>query len=83
MKILTPVLMSFALLTIGCSAGTPPETSAQESATPMTKAAAPAIITMTSPYSFDETIARVSAAIEKRPLNLFAKVDHAAGRGQN
>ena len=41
--------------------------------------ASPAIITVTSPHGFEDTVARVAASIEKRPLNLFAKIDHAAG----
>ena len=76
MKISTAILTSAALLTAACSA---PQTSSTESKTVMTDTASPAIITAISPHSFDETVSRVAAAIEKRPLNLFAQIDHAAG----
>ena len=76
MKISTAILTSAALLTAACSA---PQTSSTESKTIMTDSASPAIITAISPHSFDETVSRVAAAIEKRPLNLFAQIDHAAG----
>ncbi len=36
-------------------------------------------ITQTSPHSFDDTVSRLRAAIEKRPLKLFAEINHAAG----
>ena len=45
----------------------------------MTETNTPLIKTIESPYSFTETVARVDASIGKRPLNLFAKIDHAAG----
>ena len=76
MKISTAILTSAALLTAACSA---PQTSSIESKTIMTDTASPAIITAISPHSFDETVSRVAAAIDKRPLNLFAQIDHAAG----
>lgn len=76
MKISTAILTSAALLTAACSA---PQTSSTESKTVMTDTASPAIITAISPHSFDETVSRVAAAIDKRPLNLFAQIDHAAG----
>ena len=76
MKISTAILTSAALLTAACSA---PQTSSTESKTIMTDTASPAIITAISPHSFDETVSRVAAAIDKRPLNLFAQIDHAAG----
>jgi len=37
------------------------------------------LISKTSDYSFDDTITRLRANIEKRPLVLFAEVDHAKG----
>ena len=76
MKISTAILTSAALLIAACSA---PQTSSTESKTIMTDTASPAIITAISPHSFDETVSRVAAAIDKRPLNLFAQIDHAAG----
>jgi len=78
MKFSTLLLTSFALLAAGCSAAEAPATPT-ESKTVMTEKANPAIITAVSPHSFDETVSRVAAAIEKRPLNLFAQIDHAAG----
>ena len=38
-----------------------------------------AIKTVASSHDFAETVTRLSAAIETRPLNLFAQIDHAAG----
>jgi len=37
------------------------------------------LIERASRYSFDETVARLRAGIEKRPLKLFAEIDHAKG----
>lgn len=37
------------------------------------------LMTQVSPHSFDDTLAKVRAAIEKRPLKLFAEIDHAKG----
>ena len=91
MNVSVMILTSTALIALGCSpAGVPDVTSSAPQAsnptpspltqneTPMTKAS-PAIRTVTSPHSFSETVARLAAAIDKRPLNLFAKIDHAAG----
>jgi len=55
------------------------QTSDIESNTAMHATSAPAIITVSSPHSFEQTVSRAVAAIEKRPLNLFAQIDHAAG----
>jgi uncharacterized protein (DUF302 family) len=79
MKTTTAVLMGLSLLTAACSPAASPQISSVESNAAMTATAQPAIITVTSPHSFEQTTARVAAAIEKRPLNLFAKIDHAAG----
>ena len=79
MKTTTAVLISLSLLTAACSPAASPQTPAKESNAAMTATARPAIITLISPHSFEQTTARVAAAIEKRPLNLFAKIDHAAG----
>lgn len=35
-------------------------------------------VTTTSPYSVDQTVARLRAAIERRGITVFAQVDHAA-----
>lgn len=37
------------------------------------------LISKNSPYSFDQTVNRVRENIEKRPLKLFAEIDHAKG----
>ena len=37
------------------------------------------LIERVSKHSFDETITRLRAGIEKRPVRLFAEIDHAAG----
>ncbi len=37
------------------------------------------IVSQTSSHSFKDTRARLRAGIEKRPLTLFAEIDHAAG----
>jgi len=37
------------------------------------------ILTKTSPYTFNETVDRLRANIEKRPLKLFAEIDHSKG----
>jgi len=89
MKTTTAVLIGLSLLTAACSPAASPQISSVESNAAqissvesnaaMTATAQPAIITVTSPHSFEQTTARVAAAIEKRPLNLFAKIDHAAG----
>src|SRR5215831_13167709 len=34
------------------------------------------ITTTTSAYSFDETLARVEAAVQEKGLTLFARIDH-------
>ena len=86
------ILTCTALMAIACSpasvpdvTGSVPTTSSTstpsattKNETSMTKASPP-IRTVTSPHSFSDTVARLAAAIEKRPLNLFAKIDHAAG----
>ena len=36
-------------------------------------------ITQTSPHDFNETLARMRAAIKNRPLKLFAEINHGAG----
>ena len=77
--IMTGIMTGFASFAMGCSAAeTAPHTSTESNAA-MKKSAAPAIITVTSPHNFETTISRAAAAIEKRPLNLFAQIDHAAG----
>jgi uncharacterized protein (DUF302 family) len=40
------------------------------------------MITTLSPHPFDQTIDRLLAAIERRSLTLFARIDHAAGARQ-
>ena len=75
-------ILLFTILTLGvvaCSPATTTPTTTIESPTAMTKTA---IKTVTSPHSFSDTVARVEAAIGKRPLTLFAKIDHAAGAGK-
>jgi len=79
MKILMTALTSLSLLVVACSPSDAPNSTNIESKPTMTAIASPAIITAVSSHSFAETVSRVEAAIEKRPLNLFAKVDHAAG----
>ena len=37
------------------------------------------LVERVSAHSFDETVARLRAGIEKRPLKLFAEIDHAKG----
>jgi len=79
MKISIALLTGLCCLVAGCSALAASSKTDIESKTAMTATATPTIITVTSPHSFDETVSRIAAAIEKRPLNLFAKIDHAAG----
>jgi len=75
-------LTSLSALAVACSPALPtsPSTStpnaAQAESQAMTKAT---IKTVTSPHSFPDTVTRIAAAIDKRPLNLFAQIDHAAG----
>jgi uncharacterized protein (DUF302 family) len=42
-------------------------------------AAAPQLIETVSSNNFADTVAKLRAGIEKRPLKLFAEIDHAAG----
>jgi len=79
MKILMTALSSLSLLVVACSASDATKSTNIENKPAMTAITSPAIITVVSPHSFTETISRVEAAIEKRPLNLFAQIDHAAG----
>jgi uncharacterized protein (DUF302 family) len=37
------------------------------------------LVTVTSPHSATQTMARLEAAVKERNLNVFAKIDHAAG----
>lgn len=37
------------------------------------------LVTHTSPYSFEQTVLHLRREIEKRPLNLFAEINHADG----
>lgn len=41
--------------------------------------AADGLVTVKSPYSARETMDRVAAAVAQRGLNVFARIDHAAG----
>jgi len=77
----TPVVLSMMLcfLAIGCSVATERTTHSQESDQKMNQIVQPSIKTVTSSYDFFETVSRVVAAIEKRPLKLFAQIDHSAG----
>jgi uncharacterized protein (DUF302 family) len=43
---------------------------------------APGIDSIPSPYSVDETLAKLKAAIAAKGLNLFAHIDHGAGATQ-
>ena len=79
MKISIVALTSLSFFIAACSPAAAPQSTDIESKSAMTEPVSPAIITAVSPHSFDETVSRIEAAIEKRPLNLFAKVDHAAG----
>ena len=79
MKFQAATLMTLALFAAGCAPVQAPQSSEVESKSAMSTIAAPAIITAVSPHSFEQTVSRAEAAIDKRPLNLFAKVDHAAG----
>jgi len=79
MKPSIAILSTLTLFAVGCSSASAPDEPNIESKTAMTEAASPAIITAFSPHSFDETVSRVAVAIDKRPLNLFAQIDHAAG----
>ena len=79
MKASIIVLSSLSLFAVACTPAGSTSTAnslSPESQTHMTK---PAIKTVISPHSFDETVTRIEAAIEKRPLNLFTTIDHAAG----
>jgi len=71
-------LTSLSALAVACSpsANTSTSNAEQAESQAMTKAT---IKTVTSPHSFPDTVARIAAAIDKRPLKLFAKIDHAAG----
>ena len=42
-------------------------------------AQAEGVVSVPSPYSLDDTLARLEAAILDRGMTLFAQVDHAAG----
>jgi len=79
MKTSVLVISTLSLFMVACSPSSSSHSHDTESQTSMTKTASPAIKTVTSPYSFPETVSRIAAAIEKRPLNLFVKIDHAAG----
>jgi uncharacterized protein (DUF302 family) len=37
------------------------------------------LVTVASPHSATQTMARLEAAVKERNLNIFAKIDHAAG----
>ena len=76
MKASILLLTILSLGVVACAPATTTPTATIESSATMTKTA---IKTVTSPHSFPDTVARVEAAIGKRPLNLFAKIDHAAG----
>ena len=41
--------------------------------------AADGLVTMTSPFSADETVERLENEVKRRGLTVFARIDHAAG----
>ena len=70
-RALTCVFAPLALLSVPAGAAEPKEASASEHST--------GLIEKVSTHSFADTIAKVRAGIEKRPLRLFAEIDHAKG----
>lgn len=79
MKLSIILLTSLAVVTTGCSpapSGSSPTINVEAKKSEIQN---PAIKIRVSPHDFSETVSRVDMAIGKRPLNLFAKIDHAAG----
>jgi len=76
MKASILLLTSLSFVAVACTPDTTTPTASTESLVALTKTA---VKTSTSPHSFPDTVARIEAAIDKRPLNLFTKIDHAAG----
>ena len=84
MKLSTIFITGLSLIMASCSPASqnssqPSNSDSQTHGTQMTKTNAPAIHTVKSSYTFSETVTRLEAGLDKRPLNLFAKIDHAAG----
>jgi len=79
----TTLLTALCVLTVSCAPNA--HDTSQNANTPNTNekthmtAPAPLIKTVTSPHNYSDTLSRMTSAIEKRPLNLFATIDHAAG----
>ena len=70
-RALACVCVPLALLSVPAGASEPTEASASELST--------GLIEKVSAHSFADTIAKLRAGIEKRPLRLFAEIDHAKG----
>lgn len=84
MKLTIILIAGLSVITTGCSPSSQssPEALTLESQTigkQMTEPNTLTIKTLESSHSFSETVARAEASIGQRPLNLFAKIDHAAG----
>ena len=84
MKLSTIFITGLSLIMASCSPASqnssqPLISDSQTHGTQMTKTNAAAIHTVKSSYTFSETVTRLEAGLDKRPLNLFAKIDHAAG----
>ena len=78
MKLPSKILAALTIILVSCGSANDQRSDVLQ-ADKTHEIAKPAIQTVISPYDFAETVSRVALAIEKRPLNLFAKVDHAAG----
>lgn len=66
------------LLATGCSQAAS-QSSQSESPESNDPASDTQLVERVSTHSFDETVMRLRAGIEKRPVKLFAEIDHAAG----
>lgn len=71
------VITCLALALASCA----PQTSTSDTTVVTTESAVMKrqTLTRTSPHSFEDTVARLRAGIEKRPLKLFAEINHGAG----
>lgn len=66
-----------AFVVLSC-AGAAPRAGSQTEAAASSGAADPGLVIATSQGGFDETVGRLATALDKRKLNVFAKVDHKA-----
>ena len=79
MKDIITLAIGLGLLTAGCAPSSQSDASSQNQTQYAIKQNTPAIKTLASSHDFTQTLTRLEAGLAKRPLTLFAKIDHAAG----